>query len=189
MNGGTARSIRPLDDSEMAAWHALIRAHSRIVRRLEAELDAEHGLSLPAYEVLAHLSEAPEHRLRMSELAIHAVLSPSGLTRLVDKLAREGLVERQRCSHDARVVFAVLTPVGMARLEAAYPTHLRGVREHYLDRLTPDQMNAVADALADLAGACRPTPEVCAEAEVVEAAYAEQCDEIDAVVEAGAPLT
>ena len=107
-------STRPLDASEMSAWHALIRAHSRVVRRLEAELEAEHGLSLPAYEVLAHLSEAPEQRLRMTELAKHAILTPSGLTRLVDKLSRDGLVERQRCGADARVVYAVLTPVGMA---------------------------------------------------------------------------
>jgi DNA-binding MarR family transcriptional regulator len=200
MNGGPVEPIRPLDDSEMAAWHALIRAHSRVVRRLEAELDAEQGLSLPGYEVLAHLSEAPERRLRMSELAIHAVLSPSGLTRLVDKLVREGSVERQRCSGDARVVYAVLTPAGMTRLEAAYPTHLRGVREHYLDRLSREQMNAVADALGDIAGACRPSAEVCAEAEAVDAAEAERCDAIEAgVVEvgtvgasaakAGAPLT
>jgi DNA-binding MarR family transcriptional regulator len=142
----------------MSAWHALIRAHSRVVRRLEAELETEHGLTLPAYEVLAHLSEAPDRRLRMSDLATHAVLTPSGLTRLVDKLAREGLVERQRCRADARVVYAVLTSAGMARLVAAYPTHLRGVREHYLNRLTPAQQQALSDALAELSGACLPAP-------------------------------
>lgn len=145
---------RPLDAAEMSAWHALIRAHARVVRRLEAELDAEHGLSLPAYEVLAHLSEAPQQRLRMSELATHAVLTPSGLTRLVDKLARDGLVERVKCSADARVVYAVLTPAGRRRLVAAYPTHLRGVREHYLDQLTPAQRDAVADALGGLITRC-----------------------------------
>lgn len=139
----------------MSAWHALIRAHSRIVRRLEAELETEHRLTLPAYEVLAHLSEAPERRLRMTDLAKHAVLTPSGLTRLVDKMVREGLVERRRCDGDARVVYAVLTEPGMARLEAAYPTHLRGVREHYLDWLSPPQQLALSDALGDLAGACR----------------------------------
>jgi DNA-binding MarR family transcriptional regulator len=144
----------------MAAWHALIRAHSRVVRRLEAELEAEHRLTLPGYEVLAHLSEAPEQRLRMTDLAKHAILTPSGLTRLVDKLGREGLVERQRCGADARVIYAVLTPAGIARLVAAYPTHLRGVRQHYLDWLSPAQRNALSDALGDLAGACR--QEACA---------------------------
>jgi DNA-binding MarR family transcriptional regulator len=148
---------RPLDEAEMSAWHALIRAHSRVVRRLEAELEAEHGLSLPAYEVLAHLSQAPQQRLRMTELAGHAVLTPSGLTRLVDKLVRDGQVQRARCSADARVVYAVLTPEGMERLVAAYPTHVRGVREHYLDWLSEAQKSAVSDALGDLAGHCRPT--------------------------------
>jgi len=143
----------PLDEAEMSAWHALIRAHSRVVRRLEAELEAEHGLTLPGYEVLAHLSQAPAQRLRMSDLARHAVLTPSGLTRLVDKLVREGWVERERCGADARVVYACLTPGGMAKLEAAYPTHLRGVREHFLDWLTPEQQAALADALGGLAGA------------------------------------
>jgi DNA-binding MarR family transcriptional regulator len=150
------RATSPLDPTEMGAWHALIRAHSRIVRRLEAELEAEHGLTLPAYEVLAHLSQAPERRLRMTDLAKHAILTPSGLTRLVDKLVREGWVERHRCGADARVIYAVLTTSGMDKLEVAYPTHVRGVREHYIDWLTPEQQAAVSDALGDLAEAkCR----------------------------------
>src|SRR3954452_12557058 len=143
MARGTTK--RPLDNREMQAWHAFIHAHTRVVRKLEQELESEHCLNLPAYEVLAHLSEAPEQRLRMSDLATYAVLTPSGLTRLVDKLAREGLVERQRCEADARVVYAVLTPAGMARLVAAYPTHVRGVREHYLDWLTPEQQDALSE--------------------------------------------
>jgi DNA-binding MarR family transcriptional regulator len=154
---GEART-RPLDAEEMSAWHALIRAHSRVVRRLESELETEHGLTLPAYEVLAHLSEAPDQQLRMTDLAKHAVLTPSGLTRLVDKLGREGMVERRRCAADARVVYAVLTPAGMTQLLAAYPTHVRGVREHYLDWLSAGQQSALSDALADLAGACRTDP-------------------------------
>lgn len=151
-----AARTQPLDAREMAAWHALIRAHARVVRRLEAELEAEHSLSLPAYEVLAHLSQAPDHRLRMSELATFAVLTPSGLTRLVDKLARDGLVERERCASDARVVYTVLTSAGMRRLKAAYPTHLRGVHEHLVDRLTPSQMDAVVEALGPIADPCPP---------------------------------
>lgn len=177
----TGRStLRPLDEREMSAWHALIRAHNRVVRKLEAELESEHGLTLPAYEVLAHLSEAANERLRMSELAQHAVLTPSGLTRLVDKLCREGLVRRDKCSADARVVYAVLTPLGKRRLESAYPTHLRGVREHLIDLLTPTQQEALSDALGELSGVCQAA---LAEA----AAAAAECDaaERDAV-EAGA---
>ncbi|HVW81689.1 MAG TPA: MarR family transcriptional regulator [Mycobacteriales bacterium] len=163
-------AVRPLDEREMSAWHALIRAHSKIIRRLESELESEHQLTLPAYEVLAHLSMAPESRLRMSELAVHAVLTPSGLTRVIDKLSREGLVARDRCSGDARVVYAVLTPQGRARLEAAYPTHLRGVREHFIDQLSPQQRDAVAEALNVLLQSC-PT-EIAAAVEECEAALA-----------------
>jgi DNA-binding MarR family transcriptional regulator len=134
----------------MAAWHAFIHAHTRVVRKLEQELESEHCLTLPAYEVLAHLSEAPDGRLRMSDLATYAVLTPSGLTRLVDKLARDGLVERARCDGDARVVYAVITPAGLSRLQTAYPTHLRGVREHLIDRLSAEQMEAIAAALGPL---------------------------------------
>ena len=144
----------------MAAWHALIRAHARVVRMLEAELENEQGLSLPAYEVLAHLSEAPERRLRMSELAAFAVLTPSGLTRLVDKLSRDGLVERQKCVADARVVYAAITEAGSRRLADAYPTHLRGVREHLVDRLDAGQLDAIAEALGPLTADCVEHPPV-----------------------------
>jgi DNA-binding MarR family transcriptional regulator len=145
---------RPLAAEEMAAWHAFIRAHARVVRLLEAELESEQGLSLPAYEVLAHLSEAPGRRLRMSDLAAMSILTPSGLTRVVDKLVREGLVERQRCASDARVVYAAVTPSGLERVEQAYPTHLRGVRQHLVDRLTPAQLAAITDALEPLTADC-----------------------------------
>ena len=135
----------------MAAWHALIRGHGGMMRKLEAELQAAHGLSLAAYEVLAHVSEAPDRRLRMSDLTTCSQLSPSGLTRLVDKLVRDGLVERVRCAADARVVYAALTERGLEQLEAAYPTHLRGVRAHAIDRWDWDERDTVACALGKLA--------------------------------------
>lgn len=143
---------QPLDDREMAAWHGFIRAHAVIVRRLSAELESEHGLSLPAYEVLAHLSEAPQMRLRMSELATHATLSPSGLTRLVDRLQREGLVERERCAEDARVIYAKLTAPGRERIESAWPTHLRGVREHVVDLLSTAEQTTLGETMRRLLG-------------------------------------
>jgi DNA-binding MarR family transcriptional regulator len=176
----------PLDEAEMTTWHVLIKAHSRVVRRLEAELESEHGLSLPAYEVLSHLSTAPDRRLRMTELAKHAVLTPSGLTRLVDKLAREKMVERQRCGADARVVYAWLTPTGMAKLESAYPTHLRGVREHFLDWLSSPQQAALSDALGDLADLAGDKPDTCGEAvaAAVEEAEAADCDAAEAAAAA-----
>ena len=147
-------TVTPLDAGEMAAWHAFIRSHARVVRLLEAELEAEQGLTLPAYEVLAHLSEAADRRLRMSDLAAMSVVTPSGLTRVVDRLVREGLVERQRCAADARVVYASLTDAGVERIRAAYPTHLRGVRRHLIDRLSPLQLRAIRDALEPLTADC-----------------------------------
>lgn len=143
-------TAKPLDAREMAAWHGFIRAHAVVVRQLSAELEAEHGLSLPSYEVLAHLSEAPQRRLRMSDLASCATLSPSGLTRLVDRMEREGLVRRERCDADARVVYAVLTDEGMTRLEQAWPTHLRGVREHMVDRLSGTELTTLGVTMTRL---------------------------------------
>jgi DNA-binding MarR family transcriptional regulator len=173
-------SRAPLDEAEMATWHAFIRAHSRVIRRLEAELEGEHGLSLPAYEVLSHLSTAPERRLRMTDLAKFAVLTPSGLTRLVDKLSRDGMVERQRCGADARVVYACLTSAGMARLERAYPTHLRGVREHFLDWLSQAQQHALSDSLSELVDNQR--TDSCTEAAIAEIEAVENagCDAAEA---------
>jgi DNA-binding MarR family transcriptional regulator len=142
----------------MAAWHAFIRAHARVVRLLESELEAEQGLTLPAYEVLAHLTEAPDGRLRMSDLAAVSVLTPSGLTRVVDKLVREGYVERQRCASDARVVYAAVTDTGVERVRQAYPTHLSGVRRHLVDRLSTEQLTAIRDALEPLTADCPTTP-------------------------------
>ena len=150
----------PLDDLEMSAWRALLRAHASIVRRLEAELVAEHGLSLPAYEVLVKLSGEPDRSLRMSELSEAALLSASGVTRLVDKLQRDGLVVRRRCGSDARVIYCELTEYGMARLVEAYPTHLRGVREHVMDKLGRDDLRGVSESMTKLID-----PAPCAEVE------------------------
>ena len=148
---------RPLDADEMAAWRAFVLANARIVKLLGAELDSE-GLSLPAYECLARLSEAADGRMRMSDLATFATLTPSGLTRLIDKLVADGLVERLRCDTDARVVYAAITPAGLTRLKEAYPVHLRGVREHFIDRLTPSQLATLRAALDPLVAGCPTEP-------------------------------
>ena len=128
---------------EQAAWRAFLRAHATLVRRLEGELVAEHDLPLPSYDVLVQLSEAPDRRLRMTELAERVLLSRSGLTRLVDRLVRDGLVERQACPDDARGTLAVLTHSGLERLRTAWPTHLRGVAAH-LSRLSPQEVEQLS---------------------------------------------
>jgi DNA-binding MarR family transcriptional regulator len=133
-----------LDERELAAWRGMLVTHSRVIAALDEELEREHGLALGSYEVLLQLAEAPEHSLRMGTLAEHLLLSRSGLTRLVDRLAARGLVERHSCPDDRRGTYARLTGEGLTRFERARPTHLRGVREHFLGRLDERDMNRLA---------------------------------------------
>ncbi len=130
-------------DPRLAAWRAFLIAHARVIRDLERELQAEQGMALTDYDVLVQLSVAEDRRLRMSELADRLVLSRSGATRLVDRLCADGLVERVTCESDRRGQWAALTEAGMDRLRSASPTHLRGVREHFLDRLSPDDLGSL----------------------------------------------
>jgi DNA-binding MarR family transcriptional regulator len=134
-----------LTDAQLTAWRGFLQAHAVLVRRLEADLLAEHQLPLASYDVLVQLVESPERRLRMTELAQRVLISRSGLTRLVDRLEREGLVRREACDDDARGLFAVLTDNGFLRLRRASPTHLRGVASYAIDRLDDAQVAALAE--------------------------------------------
>jgi len=140
-----------LTTAERQAWRGFLRAYSVLVRELDAELEAGHGLPLTSCEVLARLQEAPGQRMRMCDLADAVLLSRSGLTRLVDRLARDGLLQRRSCSHDARGAFAVLTPAGEQALDAARPTHLAGVRRRFLERFDADELARLTEAWERLA--------------------------------------
>jgi len=144
----TGTETRWLTDPEMVAWRGLVRSTTGLLAMLDNELQAEHGLSLGDYEVLVLLSEAPGRAIRMSELAEQLRLSPSGMTRRIDGLVKGGLVERRPCPSDRRGSNAVLTPRGFETLQAAAPTHLRGVREHFIDRLDPKRLAQLAAALS-----------------------------------------
>jgi DNA-binding MarR family transcriptional regulator len=126
-----------LTDDEGAASEGFLRAHSTIMRALSAELEQADRMSMSSYDVLIHLARAPKRRLRMAELAEAVVLSPSGLTRLVERLEREGLVARIKSTDDARGAYATLTDLGRARLRKATRSHLTGIRHHFLSQLTP----------------------------------------------------
>jgi DNA-binding MarR family transcriptional regulator len=145
-----------LTDTELRAWQALLHAHHRVISQLDAELRVEHGLSFGAYDVLLRLARAPNASLAMSELAEKVMLSPSGLTRMVDRLVRAGLVERHRFQEDARVTLARLTDEGRRLLRRAARTHLRGIREHFTARLTEAQLRNAASALEVVAGPHEP---------------------------------
>jgi DNA-binding MarR family transcriptional regulator len=138
---------RWLDDVEMAAWRGYVDTIDALDAVLELDL-VEHGLTMGDYEVLVRLSEAPDHALRMCDLAGQLRLSPSGLTRRLDGLVRNGVVARVPSDHDRRVMLAVLTPAGRELLAAAAPDHLVGVRRHFVDLLTRDELRTLGTVFA-----------------------------------------
>jgi DNA-binding MarR family transcriptional regulator len=132
-------------DAGQRAWRGLLRAHACLAKRLDAALDQAHGLPLSSYEVLDRLEDASSGRMRMCDLAEQAQLSRSGLTRLVDRLEREHLLERCSCEQDARGSFACLTDAGRERLEEARVTHLAVVREQFFARFSEVELSLLAD--------------------------------------------
>lgn len=147
--GSPARRPNP---TELTAWRSFLRAHAAVTRALERELVTEQRLSLAAYDVLVQLAEAPSRMLRMTDLADAVLLSRSGVTRLVDRLERAGLVARQRTSEDGRGVVAVLTEKGLGRLRTAAVTHLDGVVRHFVARLDGAELEQLGAISARLSG-------------------------------------
>jgi DNA-binding MarR family transcriptional regulator len=137
--------IEELDALQLGAWRGLLRVHAGLVRELDAELYAAHDLPLSSYDVLIYLQAAPDKRLRMAELADSVLLSRSGVTRLVDRLVREGLIVRDTCESDGRGSFAVLTEAGEELLARARPTHLDGVRKRFLRHFSEEELRTLAD--------------------------------------------
>ncbi|MYS80902.1 MarR family winged helix-turn-helix transcriptional regulator [Embleya scabrispora] len=138
---------RWLDDLEMAAWQGFVEAGHRVDRALERQLKDEAGLSHPQYEILVHLSGAPDGELRMAELAEKLITSKSGITYQVAQLEKLGLVRRRACPDQPRGVFAVLTEQGAIRLRGAAPAHVERVREVLIDVLDREQLAVLAEAL------------------------------------------
>ena len=136
-----------LDDTEMRTWRAFVGAHSRVVPILDDELAREMGLSLTQYEVLLWLQDSPGGAMRMSELAERVIMSPSGVTRAIDHLQRRGFVERKVCASDRRGFLAVLTKEGRTQLRRASKVHIRGIREHFTEKLTPAQLEQLSTLL------------------------------------------
>ena len=129
---------------------SFLRAHSAITRQLNADLLAAHGLTLSDYEVLVRLARADGGMMRRVDLAESVVLTASGITRLLDGLERQRLVEKAPCSGDARVSYAKLTELGRERLEAAATTHLGGVEELFVGRFSGAELETLAELLAHL---------------------------------------
>ena len=130
---------RWLTGAEQRAWRAILAAHKLLDHRLDRELH-RFGLSLNDYEILVHLSESPGRRMRMSDLAAATIQSRSRLSHQISRMEAAGLVARETCPHDRRGTFAVLTEHGWETMQRVAPHHVAGVRRHFLDLLTPDDV-------------------------------------------------
>jgi len=130
------------------AWIHFLRAHASLTRELSARLEAEHGMTLRDFDVLAQLAYAPERQLRRIDLARSVLLSASGITRLLDGLERAGLVAKGACASDARVSYAVLTERGFEVFRAARESHLVDVRTLFGSRFSEAELDQLSALLA-----------------------------------------
>jgi DNA-binding MarR family transcriptional regulator len=134
------------------AFAALLRAHAASTRALNAQLLADHGLTLSDYEVLLRLAWSPDRRMRRVDLAEEVLLTASGITRLLDGLEKAGWVERGTCDSDRRVVYAVLTEPGLTKLREAAVSHVAQVEELFTERFNAAEIEAVGNLLSRLGG-------------------------------------
>jgi DNA-binding MarR family transcriptional regulator len=143
-------SAQLVAEPNLEAWISFLRAHSSLTRELSGRLEAAHGLTLNDYDCMVQLAYAPERSLRRVDLARSVLLSPSGITRLLDGLEREGWVEKRSCESDARVTYAHMTDAGLAKFKAARKTHLADIEETFGSRFTADELAAVSSLLGRL---------------------------------------
>src|SRR5271154_5470650 len=153
---GTDGQPHWLTDEEQQAWRATVQLSTLLLRQLDREL-AQHGLNGRDYEILVELSEAPEHRLRMTELADATSQSRSRLSHQVSRMEARGLVQRDTCEGDKRGTFAVLTDAGKDAIKRVAPDHVEHVRRHFIDRLTPRQLEEIREAFGPIAASLRKT--------------------------------
>jgi DNA-binding MarR family transcriptional regulator len=140
-----------LDERHLAAWRAVLNAHAAAVGAIERELEADGFIPPTWYDVLVALAESPEQRLRLHELADSVVLSRSGMTRLVDRLERAGLLRRETCATDRRGAFAVITDEGNAMLRRTWPAYARGIANYFAQYLSAEEADEIAAVLGRVA--------------------------------------
>jgi DNA-binding MarR family transcriptional regulator len=142
---------RWLNEEQQMNWRAWLSASQLLNDQLSRELQEKHGLTIADYEILVRLSEAPDRRLRMSDLAQQTLSSRSRLSHQIDRMEKAGLVERQLCADDRRGSFAVLTQQGWASLVEAAPDHVESVRMHLVDQLSDEEFAALGCACRQVA--------------------------------------
>ena len=140
----------PLDDQQQACWRAYIESSWALQTHLEDDLRAKTGLSMADYHVLVVLSEAPDRRLRMGELAGFMVFSPSRVTYQISSMVKRGLVRKESCPDDKRGFEAVLTERGLTALREAAPAHLETVRESFIDHLDDEELAVIGRVFAKI---------------------------------------
>ena len=151
-----ARHVRTdLDDPRFTAVGLFAEAYTGLTNRFAAQFE-QHRLSPVEFEVLLRLARSPDHRLRMTDLAGQTSLSTSGVTRVVDRMDRDGLVRREACASDCRSSYAVLTDNGMSRLEEVLPGHLELVQQWFVDQMSPAQLEQMLEALRRIRDAVNP---------------------------------
>ncbi|MEU9827789.1 MarR family winged helix-turn-helix transcriptional regulator [Micromonospora chersina] len=143
------------DDPRITAIGLLFEASAGLSARFAAQFE-EHGLSPVEFEVLMRLTRSPGHQLRMTDLAAQTSLSTSGVTRVVDRMERDGLLRRRACPSDRRSSYAVVTAAGLSRLDATLPGHLRIIEEWFTGQLAPAQLEALLDGLRRVRDAVHP---------------------------------
>ena len=149
------RACEKPGDKAFSVWPLLLEAHALLVDRLERDLETNGGPPLSWYDVMVQLSVAPENRLSMRELADRVLLSKSGVTRLVDRMADAGYVERDSCAEDRRIVYARLTDKGRKILDQVMPGHISDVERYFSSHLTDEEARVVTGALEKVVSAAR----------------------------------
>ena len=147
--------------SALDAFARLLRGNATATRTMNARLVADHGLTINAYEALLLLQRAEEGRMRRVDLAEQLILTPSGVTRLLDGLEQAGLVGRASCESDRRVTYAVLTEAGLAKLREASESHIADIREFFETRFSTEEIDQLAGLLGRLPGAAEAVGEAC----------------------------
>ena len=140
------------DERRMRAWQSMLLAYSALFHQLDRELEQATGMPLQWYEVLLRLYRAPGRRMRMQELVDAMFFTPSGVTRLIDRLVEAGLVRREKCASDRRGTFATLTDEGIARFREAGPLHLKGIQQHFGRHVSDEEADHIAEALERIIG-------------------------------------
>ena len=142
------------ESPNLEAWFALLHAHAALTECVESELITKHGLTLSSFSVLLDLSRSSDGRLRLQELQSCALMTKSGVTRLIDRMESEGLVCRMGCPEDKRGSWAVLTDLGRERIAAASPTHMAAIEQHFGQRLSPEKARELQASLHTLVEVC-----------------------------------